>query len=191
MEPIISPWLFYFASVVMNIKILLGVLGTLLIIIGFVRVVSENDSDHSNYTYYHRSIQDVYSNTEEYCNKLKEYLSKDLEDSGLECDKDNKTLSDLRLTMHRLEEIDNRHKELYEDLKKSFITLISAKHNIYLGVVLVILNIMIPSDITIYKMLIASYITPDNIQAGVELTKESIEYILNQIVETAKALSTK
>ena len=34
-----------------------------------------------------------------------------------------------------------------------------------------------------YKMLIASYVTPENLDLGVNFTKETFEYFLNQIVD--------
>lgn len=49
---------------------------------------------------------------------------------------------------------------------------------------IIILNNFIPTRDTMYKMLIVSYITPDNLDIGVNFTRETFEYFLNQIVET-------
>ena len=48
---------------------------------------------------------------------------------------------------------------------------------------IIILNNFIPTRETMYKMLIASYVTPENLDLGVNFTKETFEYFLNQIVE--------
>lgn len=48
---------------------------------------------------------------------------------------------------------------------------------------IIVLNLFIPTRDTMYKMLVVSYITPDNLDLGVNFTKETFEYFLNQIVE--------
>lgn len=46
-------------------------------------------------------------------------------------------------------------------------------------------TLFIPSTQNCYKMLLASYITPNNIEAGAQITKETLQTILDMIVETA------
>lgn len=46
-----------------------------------------------------------------------------------------------------------------------------------------ILVIFVPSKDTCVEMLVASYVTPDNIDAGVEKTKEMVDYIVEKIKE--------
>lgn len=58
-----------------------------------------------------------------------------------------------------------------------------------LMLVFTILALFLPTADIMYKMLAASFITPENINASVEITKEGIEYIMNTIVDTAKRLS--
>ena len=48
---------------------------------------------------------------------------------------------------------------------------------------IIVLNLFVPTRDTMYKMLIASYVTPENLDLGVNFTKETFEYFLNQIVE--------
>lgn len=55
---------------------------------------------------------------------------------------------------------------------------------IVLAIILVI-NIFIPTEETLYGMLALKYITPDNIQLGVDTVKSIIEYVM----ETAAAYS--
>lgn len=45
--------------------------------------------------------------------------------------------------------------------------------------------LFIPSSTTIYKMMITSFITPDNIQTTVEITKNSLDTMLQWIVDAA------
>lgn len=49
-----------------------------------------------------------------------------------------------------------------------------------------ILVVFLPSKDTCVEMLVASYVTPDNIDVGVEKTKETIDYIVEKIKEVSK-----
>lgn len=46
------------------------------------------------------------------------------------------------------------------------------------------ITLFVPSTQNCYKMLLASYITPNNIEAGAQITKETVQTILDMIVET-------
>ena len=46
-----------------------------------------------------------------------------------------------------------------------------------------ILVLFVPSKDTCVEMLVASYVTPGNIDAGVEKTKETVDYIIEKIKE--------
>lgn len=46
-----------------------------------------------------------------------------------------------------------------------------------------VLVVFTPSKDTCVEMLVASYVTPDNIDAGVEKTKETVDYIVDKIKE--------
>lgn len=46
-----------------------------------------------------------------------------------------------------------------------------------------VLIVFIPSKDTCIEMLVASYVTPDNIDVGVEKTKETVDYIVDKIKE--------
>lgn len=43
-----------------------------------------------------------------------------------------------------------------------------------------------PSKDTCIEMLVASYVTPNNIDAGVEKTKETVDYIIDKIKEVSE-----
>ena len=51
-----------------------------------------------------------------------------------------------------------------------------------------LIGVFVPREDTVYKMLIASYVTPENINAGVQITKDGIQFIMQTIVDTAKQL---
>ena len=51
-----------------------------------------------------------------------------------------------------------------------------------------LMNGLIPNTDTAYKMLIVSYITPDNIGLMKETSKEAIEYIITQITTSIQSL---
>lgn len=59
----------------------------------------------------------------------------------------------------------------------------SSKRFLICFVLTLILVVFVPSKDTCVEMLVASYVTPDNIDAGVEKTKESIDYIVEKIKE--------
>ena len=65
----------------------------------------------------------------------------------------------------------NKIRELYKELKKIFI-------------IFAIVAIITPSKDTLYKMLIASQITPNNINAAGKTITEGIDYIFDKINET-------
>ena len=46
-----------------------------------------------------------------------------------------------------------------------------------------ILVLFVPSKDTCVEMLVANYVTPDNIDVGVEKTKETVDYIVEKIKE--------
>lgn len=46
-----------------------------------------------------------------------------------------------------------------------------------------VLALFTPSKDTCIEMVVASYVTPDNIDAGVEKTKETVDYIVDKIKE--------
>ena len=54
-------------------------------------------------------------------------------------------------------------------------------------ITLLILSV-VPSKEVAYKMFIASYLTPDNLNLGKEMTKDGIEWLLNQIVEAVNKI---
>lgn len=49
-----------------------------------------------------------------------------------------------------------------------------------------VLIVFTPSKDTCIEMIVASYVTPDNIDAGVEKTKEAVDYIVDKIKEVNK-----
>lgn len=48
--------------------------------------------------------------------------------------------------------------------------------------------LVVPSTDTAYKMLVASYVTPDNINSTVQFTQEAFKTLMDGIVETAQRL---
>ena len=49
-----------------------------------------------------------------------------------------------------------------------------------------VLVVFTPSKDTCIEMLVANYVTPDNIDAGVEKTKETVDYIVEKIKEVSE-----
>lgn len=59
----------------------------------------------------------------------------------------------------------------------------SSKRFLVCFVLTFILVLFVPSKDTCVEMLVASYVTPDNIDVGVEKTKETVDYIVEKIKE--------
>lgn len=56
------------------------------------------------------------------------------------------------------------------------------------AVILTLVSIFIPTSNTAYRMLVASYVTPENINSTVQFTQETFKILMNGIVETALRL---
>ena len=52
-----------------------------------------------------------------------------------------------------------------------------------------IMALFLPDKTTAYKMFLATYITPDNIRTGTEITKEVLEQFLNIIVDAINKIN--
>lgn len=50
----------------------------------------------------------------------------------------------------------------------------------------VLLFTFVPSKTTYYNMVVAHYVTYENLDKAKELTKDSLDYVLDKIIETAK-----
>lgn len=56
------------------------------------------------------------------------------------------------------------------------------------AVIFTLIALLVPSTNTAYKMLVASYVTPDNINSTVQFTQEAFKTLMDGIVETAQRL---
>ena len=56
------------------------------------------------------------------------------------------------------------------------------------AVIFALICLFVPSNNTAYKMLVASYVTPDNINSTVQFTQEAFKTLMDGIVETAQRL---
>lgn len=76
------------------------------------------------------------------------------------------------------EEYNKKVRRRNESLKKTFI----------ISVVLAIVGILTPSSETIYKMQAAKYVTPNNIKEIANTADETVDILINKIIETNKKL---
>ena len=72
-------------------------------------------------------------------------------------------------------------KEKDKDAKKKDWHII--KRSAIIGCIFILLSALTPTDKTIYKMMIASYVTEDNLSKGKEEAKELIDYIVDRMDE--------
>lgn len=57
-----------------------------------------------------------------------------------------------------------------------------------IAVIFTFVCLIVPNPSTAYKMLVASYVTPDNINSTVQFTQEAFKTLMDGIVETAQRL---
>ena len=65
------------------------------------------------------------------------------------------------------------------------------KYALIIDIVVFFITCLIPGRETAYKMLLASYITPDNIDLGVKYSKEAIEYLVTAIGHAVNEIGVK
>lgn len=178
MEPIISPWVFYAISTLSNLKSAFIGLGIVLILSSIAIYVSNNDPV-SGSSFEWQSIK--LKRSLEYIEGQFQKLVEMYEQSSIDKERFNNLLKDIEVTV-------KEHEELYNDMRKVTTSLKNGKRNFILGITLLILAILIPSTDTMYKMLITSYITPENIQTGATITNSIVQQLIDKIVEAAKAI---
>lgn len=77
-----------------------------------------------------------------------------------------------------LVKLDNGYEDECKILEKKL------KNKLYILMLLIIINIIIPSKEVIYQMVIAKQITYNNVQLTKETVKESIDYIFEKVETT-------
>lgn len=98
----------------------------------------------------------------------------------------------LERLQYQLQQVDN---DIYDTERERINDLLDkeesyqqwAKHWKYIFIAATIffgVTLFIPSTQNCYKMLLASYVTPDNIEVGAQITKETLQTILDMIIET-------
>lgn len=69
------------------------------------------------------------------------------------------------------------YKDNIKMIRKPLITLL------IVGLVSVAVSVVLPTEETMIKMLIAKVITPDNVTSGIEAIKEAADYIIQKMAE--------
>ena len=142
MEPIISPWFFYFVDVVPSFRVIFIFLGLVSVGTAIYYIINYIvDQDMVN---------------------LK--VSSELEIPYGATDEEIETQKGKLKRQYGYENNKNKKKSIY-----------------YLGfgTVILLIGLLIPSQITLYKMMIASMVTPDNLSATGEVIDKGINYIGN------------
>lgn len=159
MQPIISPFTIYIIEHLHNamsgLSVLCGVITTVCII---AYVISKTDTEERLRNYVDNIMDKIADET-----RIKSCQDKDF-------------INRVNKMMKYGESYINKEEEAKKYRKKLSITSC-------ICLFIIVLNLFIPTRDTMYKMLVVSYITPDNLDLGVNFTKETFEYFLNQIVE--------
>lgn len=159
MQPIISPFTIYIIEHLHNamsgLSVLCGVITTVCII---AYVISKTDTE------------------ERLRNYVDNIMDKIADETRIKNCEDETFINRVNKMMKYGESYINKEEEAKKYRKKLFITSC-------ICLFIIVLNLFIPTRDTMYKMLVVSYITPDNLDLGVNFTKETFEYFLNQIVE--------
>lgn len=181
MDPIISPWIIYLIEVVPGIGHLFGAIATALLVVFVVSILMRFITIGELKSNLERATR--YNTLEQRLNTLEEELEKI-------STVDNQDGFYLREALRSLDIIKENYKEKlfwYLDADKFTIAVVefSKYYKILLisAAILMLICTFIPTKETMYKMFIASYITPDNINTGVEIGKNSAEYIVKLITD--------
>lgn len=158
-EPIISPWIFYLAYLAKMSFVLL--IAAVIIIVTSAEAISKAKSEVSEQR---ESVEELEYEVQEY-----------------------KQLFEFRPNngkyVLRMQEFKDKHSKGVEKLKKATDNLecVKAKARLWsaLAVVLIGLWVLIPSEATIYRMLVAQHVTPHNLQ----VTGETIEAVIDKTVD--------
>lgn len=159
MQPIISPFIIYIIEHLHNamsgLSVLCGVIATVCII---AYIISKTDTE------------------ERLRNYVDNVMEKIADETRIKNCSDEKFINRINKMMEYGESYIRKEDEAKKYRKKLFIASC-------ICLFIIVLNLFIPTRDTMYKMLVVSYITPDNLDLGVNFTKETFEYFLNQIVE--------
>lgn len=195
MDPIIDPFYVYLITRLDNIKhvlIMVKFITALSAIINLVLLlVTDNESDYKNRY-----------NTIEGLKKESNLLYIQFRDSLLYANNEitnNEHLTNEGKVEEGLSRIDNFIKRfnskidyITESYNKSVLDHTKYKFGLVISIILfvitMIIDILVPSTETAYKMLFLSYITPDNIQLGLENSKNAIQWILDMLTESIEKI---
>ena len=183
MEPIVSPWLVYWIETLPEINKLIGTIGGILLIFNAILIGLSFMETEDAETAIHRSANRI-DNVLDRVEELNERLN------NLKFKSDDDVVKELKKTIYSLDYIEREFKErmyLYLDASKVWKKLFNlakyTKYMIPIAIICIIAATLIPSKDTMYKMFIASYLTPDNLNNGVEVGKNSVEYFMQLITD--------
>lgn len=176
MEPIVSPWLIYLIYLTGPVSGILLFAGILYIVYGAVMFTISDERVHEYVKRYKSQLDEIEKMFMLTIGKIEKEESTTF------------ARADIYKCINKVDELRDNALDCLQDLRKIGIHYKSTKKYLLFGVGMIIIGALIPSKETCYKMLVANYITPDNITTGVEISKETIEYILQKIAETAKAI---
>lgn len=158
-EPIISPWIFYLAYLAKMSFVLL--IAAAIIIVTSSQAINEAKSDVS----------------------IQRDLLEELECEAQEYKQSVEFRPNNGKYALRMQEFTDKHSKGIEKLKKATDNLecVKAKARLWsaLAVAMVCLWVVIPSEATIYRMVVAQHVTPHNLQ----VTGETIEAVIDKTVD--------
>lgn len=195
MDPIIDPFYIYLITRLDNIKHVLVMVKviTFLFAIGnlILLLITDNESDYrtrydsidglkkeSNLLYIQFRDSLVYANNEIKNNK--DLTNEEKVEEGLS--RIDKFIKHFNSKIDYITESYN--KCILDHTKYKFGLVVS----ITLFVIAMIIDILVPGTETAYKMLFLSYITPDNIQLGLENSKNAIQWILDMLTQSIEKI---
>jgi predicted PurR-regulated permease PerM len=191
MDPIISPWLIYLIDKLNPAISLLTFIGGAIMLISVIAFVLALASESNSVSHEIEEFIDSINKLNLYAKYIKQDLER-LEKSEENLPKEYILNFDKKQALNNI----NRHNESIEEIIKTSKKLIknltgstdSDYATIYkwfaIGFAFCLIGFLIPSKETFVKMLIASYITPDNINAGINITQQTIEYLFDKIQTT-------
>lgn len=158
-EPIISPWIFYLAYLAkMSFVILLAAVAVI------ISIVAAHDYAKRNFETQEYSMRELDKQVQKYT-----HLSKSFPSNREYWLKAANLREDFWVTVDKFEEAADD----FERIKAK------TRQGIFLAIALIGLWVVIPSEATIYRMVVAQHVTPHNLQ----VTGETIEAVIDKTVD--------
>ena len=199
MDPIINPMYIYLIERLDSIKALFHIVNVIsaisTLIFLFLLCITDNDSDfkpgHESPNNIKSTMQKTYTDFLDTCKyKRNNILNLDEKNNNKSIQYIQYNISELNT---RTKELANRLEWAIDNMNKWYKKHVTYKKYMLISLsiftVSIIIQVLIPNTLTGYKLFFLTYITPDNLQLGINEGKDAIKWLLDTITNTINTLN--